>query len=330
MRRRDVLIGSLAIGSATMAAVAPRAAIAQRLARVYWLGFLTTTSGPAERHGVFEGRLADLGYREGDNLRIERRYAAGDLDRLPALAVDLVRADIDVIVTETTPAALAAKRATAKIPIVMATGADAIGSGLVASLARPGGNVTGMTFRGTDLAGKRVQFLRELKPDARHVALFGNHQIVPEQLTFRELQSAAAAFGMNAMFVNAPAPDSFESAFATMVAAGVDTMMVAESAPNTEARSQIVALASRHRLPAIYGRREFADAGGLLSYGTNFADLFRRAAVFVDKIFKGTNPADLPVEQPTKFELVINLNAARALGLAVPLSLLIRADEVIQ
>jgi putative tryptophan/tyrosine transport system substrate-binding protein len=243
----------------------PFAASAQQPAKVYRLGFLTTTSGPAPGHEAFEAALTKLGYRERQNLVIEWRYAAGDLARLPELAADLVRADVDVIVTQTTPAALAAKRATTKIPIVMATGGDAVGSGLVASLARPGGNVTGMTFLGTDLAAKRVELLRELKPDARRIAQLGNTQIAPEQLSFRVLQTAAQALGMEAMFVNAPSPEAFEQAFATIVAASVDVVIVMESAANTEARTQIVDLAARYRLPTVYGRREFTDAGGLLS-----------------------------------------------------------------
>jgi putative ABC transport system substrate-binding protein len=322
MKRREfiTLLGGAAVAW-------PLAALAQR---VYRLGFLTTTNGPAPGHETLEATLSRFGYREGVNLIIERRYAAGDLNRLPELAADLVRANVDVIVTQTTPASLAAKRATTKIPIVMATGGDAVGSGLVASLARPGGNVTGMTFMGTDIIGKRVELLRALKPEARRVAFLGNNQIIPEQLAFRDLQSTTASLGMDAIFVHAAVAQAFEPALATMPAAGVDLMMVAESAAYTDARSQIVALAARYRLPAAYGRREFADAGGLLSYGTNFPDLFRHAAIFVDKILKGANPAELPVEQPTKFELVINLKTAKALGLEVPLTLQVAADEVIE
>jgi putative ABC transport system substrate-binding protein len=181
-----------------------------------------------------------------------------------------------------------------------------VGSGLIASLARPGGNVTGMTSLASQLDAKKVELLRELKPDARRVAYFGNSKIV------------------------APGSESFESAFATVAAADVDVVLVPPSAPNVDARSQIVGIAARHRLPSVYGSREFADAGGLISYGTSRAGLFGRAAVFVDKIFKGVNPADLPVQQPTKFELVINRKTARSLGLTVPRSLLARADEVIE
>jgi putative ABC transport system substrate-binding protein len=324
IRRRELIA---ALGSA---ATWPLTARAQQPAKVYRLGFLTTGSGPAAAHEAFDAVLADLGYLERRNLMIERRYAAGDLSRLPELAADLVRANVDVIVTESTPATRAAKQATSRIPIVMATGGDAVGSGLVASLARPGGNVTGMSTLTSLIDGKRVELLRELKPDARRVAFFGNSQIVAEQIGFQEVQTAATAVGMDAIFINAPVPDAFESAFATIAAAGVDVIIVPPSAPNTDARGQIAEIAARYRLPAVYGAREFADAGGLVSYGASRTGLFRRAAVFVDKILKGANPADLPVEQPTKFELVINLKTAKALGLTVPPTLLATADEVIE
>jgi putative ABC transport system substrate-binding protein len=212
----------------------------------------------------------------------------------------------------------------------MASSGDPVGSGLVASLARPGGNVTGLSSFTSSLDGKKVELLRELKSDARRLAYFGNSRIVAEQIGFRDVQTAATAAGMEAIFVNASAQEVFESAFATMAAARVDVMIVPSSAPNTDARSQIVTSAARYRLPAAYGAREFVDVGGLISYGASRAGLFGRAAVFVDKILRGANPADLPVEQPRKLELVINLKTARALGLVVARSLLARADEVIE
>jgi len=297
---------------------------------MYRLGFLTTSSSPATAHAALTRSLADLGYHEGRNLVVERRYAAGELGRLPLLAADLVHANVDVIVTEATPAALAAKQATVRIPIVMATGGDAVGSGLVATLARPGGNITGLTSLASQLDAKKVELLRELKPDARRIAYLGNSQIVAEQIGFREVKTAAKAIGMDAIFVNAPVPEAFEAAFTTMTEAGVDVVLVPPSAPNTDGRSRIVGTAARHRMPAVYGAREFADAGGLVAYGTSRAALFGRAAVFVDKILKGADPSDLPVEQAKTFELVINLRTARELGLTVPRSLLARADEVIE
>jgi putative tryptophan/tyrosine transport system substrate-binding protein len=316
------------------AATWPLAARAQQPVRVYRLGLLTPTSGPTANHQALDDALTRLGYREGRNLVTERRYAAGN-DRLPVLAADLVRANVDVIVTESYAAAAAAKNATTTIPIVMATAGDPVATGLVASLARPGGNLTGNSIITTDLASKKVERLHELKPDARRLGHLGDEQIKPDRIAFHEVQSAASAFGIEVMFFNAPffyqtAPDAFERAFFAMAAARVDAIFVAEFVTYLEARNQIIELAARHRLPAVYGRREFAEAGGLLSYGSNFVENFRHAAVFIDKIFKGAKPADLPVEQPTKFELVINLKTARTLGIAIPPTLLAIADEVIE
>jgi len=241
-----------------------------------------------------------------------------------------VGANVDVIVTEATPSTAAAKRATTRIPIVMATGGDAVGAGLVASLARPGGNVTGMSALTSELDGKKPELMRELKPDARRIAFIGNSRIAAEQTGFREVLKTATALGMDAIFVEAPVPEAFELAFASMGAARIDVGIVPPSTPNMDARREIVELAARSRLPVIYGSRAFVDSGGLISYGTSGAVLFARAAVFVDKILKGANPADLPVEQPTKFELVINLKTAKTLGITVPSGLLARADEVIE
>jgi putative ABC transport system substrate-binding protein len=312
--------------------VFPVPLLAQQTGKVYRIGFLSTGSGlaPGPGHEVFELSLGSLGYQVGRNVVIEPRYAAGNLSRLQMLASDLVRTNVDVIVTETTPSTAAAKRATASIPIVMATGGDPVGAGLVASLARPGGNVTGMSALTSQLDGKKPELLRELKPDARRIAFIGNSQIAAEQTGFREVQKTATALGMEAIFVEAPVPEAFEPAFASMRAARIDVGIVPPSAPNMDARHEIVEIAARSRLPVIYGNRAFVDSGGLISYGTSRAGLFARAAVFVDKILKGANPADLPVEQPTKYELVINLKTAKMLGLTVPASLLARADEVIE
>ena len=328
MRRREFIIF---VGGGSAASLAfPLPLSAQPAGNVYRVGFLTTASGPAPGYEAFDSSLASLGYQVGRNLVIERRYAAGDLGQLQTLADDLVRANVDVIVTETTPAAAAAKRATARIPIVMATGGDAVGAGLVASLARPGGNVTGISALTSQLDGKKPELLRELKPGARRIAFIGNSKIAAEQTGFQEVQKTATALGMDAIFVEAAVPGSFELAFASLRAAKVDVAIVPPSGPNMDARREIVEIAARSRLPVIYGNRAFVDSGGLISYGTNRAGMFGHAAVFVDKILKGANPADLPVEQPTKFELVINMQTARALGLEVPPSLLTFADEVIE
>ena len=328
MKRREfvILIGSGAAASV----VSPSPSCAQQTGRLYRIGFLSDGSGPAPAHQAFESSLAGLGYQMGRNLVIERRYAAGDLARLQALAGDLVRANVDVIVTDTTPSTAAAKRATARIPIVMASGGDAVGAGLVESLAHPGGNVTGMSALTSQLDGKKPQFLRELKPDARRLAFIGNSQIAAEQTGFRKVQKGATALGMEAIFVEAPLPQAFERAFASMREAKIDVGIIPPSAPNMDARQEIVRIAARYRLPVVYGARAFVDSGGLMSYGTSGTSLFGRAAFFVDKILKGADPADLPVEQPTKFELVINLKTATALGLVVPPTLLAIADEVIE
>jgi putative ABC transport system substrate-binding protein len=325
MKRREFL--TLVGGAAAASVVFQSPLCAQQ---VYRVGFLSTGSGPAPGHEAFESSLASLGYQVGRNLVIERHYAAGDLGRLQALAGDLVRANVDVIVTDTTPSTAAAKRATARIPIVMAGGGDAVGAGLVASLARPGGNVTGMSALTSQLDGKKPELLRELKPDTRRLAFIGNSQIAAEQTGFREVQKTATALGMEAIFVEAPVPEAFELAFASIRAAKIDVGIVPPSAPNMDARHEIVRIAARSHLPVAYGNREFVYSGGLMSYGTSRASLFGRAAFFVDKILKGANAADLPVEQPTTFDLAINLTTAKALGLTIPESFLLRADEVIE
>ena len=327
MRRRDFII--LLSGAATMRT---HTAHAQQSGRVYRVGFLTPTSGPTVNHQVLDDALTRLGYREGQNLVVERRYAAGN-DRLSILAADLVKANVEVIVTESTPAAEAAKNATRAIPIVMATAGDPVATGIVTSLARPGGNVTGNSIITIDLVSRRVELLHELKADARRLGHLGDKEVVADVI--RETQSAASAFGMDVTLFNVPflyktVPNAFVSAFAAMAAARVDAIFVAEFSTYLEARDQIVELAARYRLPAVYGRREFAEASGLLSYGPDFVGLFRNAARFTDKVLKGSKPADLPVEQPTKFEFVLNLTTAKALGLTIPASFLSLADDLIE
>jgi len=279
---------------------------------------------------VFKTALRELGYIEGQNINITYRWAGEKLDRLPALAVELVQLKVDVIVTETTPAAQAAKKATTAIPIVMALSADAVGTGLVASLARPGANITGLTFIGTDLSGKLVELLKEISPRTSRLAYLAHPELAPEAIAFKAMQSVAQGLGMAIKLVEAQSQKDFKQAFNEMKQARVDGLVVSQNVVYVQNRKLIVDLAAQQRLPTIYGRSDFVDAGGLASYGTRFPDLYRRAAVYVDKILKGTKPTDLPVEQPTKFEFVMNLKAAKQIGLTIPPNVLARADRVIR
>jgi putative ABC transport system substrate-binding protein len=279
---------------------------------------------------VFKTTLMGLGYVEGQNISITYRWAEEKMDRLHALAVELVQLKVDVIVTETTPAAQAAKKATTAIPIVMALSGDAVGTGLVASLARPGANITGLTFIGPDVSGKWVELLKEMSPKTSRLAYLAHPDLPPEVLVFKAMQPVAQGLGMTIKLVEARSQNDFKHAFSEMKQARVNGLVVSPGIIYIQNRKLIVHLAAQQRLPAIYGRSDFVDAGGLASYGTSFADLYRRAAVYVDKILKGTKPADLPVEQPTKFEFVINLKAAKQIGLTVPPNVLARADRVIR
>jgi putative tryptophan/tyrosine transport system substrate-binding protein len=235
-----------------------------------------------------------------------------------------------VVVTVSTPAALAAKSATSTIPIVMATAGDPVGTGLVSSLSRPGANITGLSLLSTDITAKRLELLKELIPKASRFGFLGNSTIPPEVRGYQEAESAARNLGLRIEFVEARDLGEFEAAFAAAARTGVGAVLVTESTRNTEQREQIVRLAARNQMPALYGRREFVDAGGLASYGPNYIEFFRRAAHYVDRILQGAKPADLPVEQPTKIEFVINLRTAKALGLTISPSVLARADEVVQ
>jgi ABC-type uncharacterized transport system substrate-binding protein len=290
------------------------------------IGFLSASNltDPAFLEG-----LRDLGYVEGKSIVIEHRYAEGKLDRLPELAVELVRLKVDLIVAQGTPAGLAAKKATSTIPIV-ATSGDPVGSGLVGSLARPGGNVTGLSILATDVEGKRLEVLKEIAPKISRVAYLANPAIVAEMISLKNLQSVEASMGVTVHSVEIQGPEEFESAFAAMTKQRADAAMVSSNSSYIPHRQKIVALAAKHRLPAAYGWRDFPEAGGLMSYGTSLLDLFHRAATYVDKILKGTKPAELPVEQPTKFEFVINLKAAKQIGLTIPPNVLARADKVIK
>jgi putative tryptophan/tyrosine transport system substrate-binding protein len=303
---------------------------AQQPGKVYRIGYISGRSGPGPLDEVFKTALRELGYVEGQNITFTYRWAEEKLDRLPALAVDLVQLKVDVIVTETTPAAQAAKKATTDIPIVMALSGDPVGAGVVASLARPGANITGLSFIGTDLGGKWVELLKEMSPKISHLAYLANPDLTPEVLVFKSMQPVAKEFGMTIKSVDARSQNDFKRAFSEMKQTRVDGLVVSPNVVYVQNRKLIVELAAQQRLPTIYGRSDFVDAGGLASYGTSFPHLYRRAAVYVDKILKGAKPADLPVEQPTKFEFVINLKTAKALNLTIPQSVLYRADRVIK
>jgi putative ABC transport system substrate-binding protein len=315
---------------------APLAASAQQPAKVARIGFLATTNVAANPHlqEAFLQGLRDLGYVEGRNVVIEYRDAEGKLERLPALAAELVALRVDVIVAPGTPQALAVKQATRTLPIVFAVAGDPVGSGLVTSLARPGGNVTGLSSVTSDLVGKCLEQLTQAVPGVSRVAVLwqpGGFGERAEKDMQKAAELAGRTLGVRLQFVEARRPADIDRAFSDMTRAragaltvlGGGTMLFAE-------RRRLVDLAAKNRLPAGYPWRDFVDAGGLMSYGANFPDLYRRAATYVDKILKGAKPGDLPVEQPTKFELVINLKTAKALGLTIPQSVLGRADEVIR
>jgi putative ABC transport system substrate-binding protein len=320
-------------GTGAVLLAAPRASEAQQAAKIARIGFLTLNMAlnPQLREAFLRG-LRDLGYVEGSNVVIEYRDAEGKPERLPALAAELVALKVDVIVAPPTLAALAAKQATRTLPIVFAV-ADPVGSGLVTSLARPGGNVTGLSQLAPELVGKCLEQLTQAVRGVSRVAAlwqpgaFGGRT---EKDMLKEAEVAARALGVRLQFVEARGPADIDRAFSDMTRARAGALTVLPSGMFNNERRRLVDLATKNRLPAVYSWREFVDAGGLMSYGVDLADLWRRAATYVDKILKGAKPADLPVEQPTKFELVINLKTAKALGLTIPPSLLQRADEVIR
>jgi len=267
---------------------------------------------------------------EGQNFAIEERWAEGRAERLPDLAADLVRLKVDVIVTGSTPGARAAKQATTKIPIIAVVVGDPVGTGLVASLARPGGNLTGLSDITVDLSAKRLELLKEVAPTASRVAVLWNPTHPTNPLQLRETQVAAQALGLTLQPVVVGSSDELERAFAAMMRERASALLVLAETLTLLHRRRLADLAAKNRLPAMYPFREQAEAGGLMSYGPSIPDMYRRAAVYVDKILKGAKPADLPVEQPTRFELVINLKTAKALRLTIPPSVLIRAEEVIR
>ena len=309
-------------------------AAAQPPEKVPRVGYLNpgSPSDPLSQRRLeaFRQGLRELGYVEGQNIAIESRWAEGKYDRYPALAADLVRLKVDVIVAHGGAATQAVQQATRTIPIVMSLVLDPVGSGLVPSLARPGGNVTGTSFMGPDLVGKQLQLLKEVVPKVSRVALLRNPANPASAAGLRDAEAAARAFGVRLQALEARDPQEIDSAFAAMTRERAGALLILPDPIFGNQRRQITELAAKRRLPVIYGGTpEYAEAGGLMVYGPNELDLHRRAAIYVDKLLKGAKPADLPVEQPTKFELVINLRTAKAIGLTIPPSLLQRADQII-
>ena len=308
-------------------------AAAQQPARIPRIGILITASASSHsaRVEAFRQRLRELGYVEGKNIVIEYRSAEGKLDRLPALAAELVRLKVDVIVTATGGRdILAAKKATATIPIVFAGTGDPVGDGLVSSLARPGGNITGLSLMTPDLDGKRLELLKEVFPKVARVAFLWDVGSVRGNRPLTDMEAAAKALGLKLQSLPVRSLDDFESAFARAKRDGVQALITSPNTLIITQQRQVLDFAAKNRLPAMYPTSEFVEAGGLMSYAPNYADLWRRAANYVNNILKGAKPSDLPVEQPTKFELVINLKTAKQIGLTISPNVLARADKVLK
>jgi putative ABC transport system substrate-binding protein len=314
--------------------VSPLAGEAQQPTKIARIGYLVTGSlePPEARRSLHDFRqgLRDLGYVEGQSIAIEYRAADGRNERLPGLAKELIGLNVQTIVTQGTPAATAAKQSTSTIPIVMAIATDPVGAGLIASLGRPGGNVTGLANLDAELSGKRLEMLKAAVPALARVAVWRNPANPAHRTALREAEGAARALGVRVQVVDVRDPGEFDTAFSVMKRERADGLVLCADSMFGTYRTRILDLATRGSLPVIFWQSAFAEAGALMSYGTSYPHLFRRAAVYVDKILKGAKPADLPVEQPTTFELVINAKTAKALGLTIPQSILLRADQVIE
>ena len=328
MITRGRFIGALATGLVT----APPTLRAQESGKVWRIGFLggASASSTTPRVEALRRGLRELGYVEGRNLTIEFRWAEGNAARLPALAAELAKLKVDVIVSEGTSATIAARRTTTTIPIVFSVAGDPVGTGLVSSLARPGGNVTGLTDIAPEMAGKRLELLREAAPGATRIAALWNPANSSSELHMKDTEAAGRTLGLAVRSIEVRDVNRLDGAFATAVRDRAGAVVVLADAALFGRRDQIAQLAAKNRLPSIAWTREFAESGCLMIYGPNVVEMHRIAATYLDKIFKGARPGDLPVEQPTKFELVINLKTAKTLGLTIPPSLLQRADEVIQ
>ncbi len=324
MTDRRTFIGSVAGGLLG----SPAISLAQQPTKVPRIGVLANSESPA--WDAFRRGLRELGYVDGRNVAMEWRWADGRADRYPALAAELVLLKVDIIVTSSTPATLAAKQATRTIPILMLNSAYPDKIGLVESLARPGGNITGFSNVLPELAGKEQQLLKEMVPKVSRVAMLWNPANPLEVMGFRDAQAAAAMAGLEILSIEVRGPDDYSAAFAAVTSGRADAMHANVNPVNSRNYQLIVDFALKNRLPSSFEERLFVVAGGLFSYGSSFSDTFQRSAIYVDKILKGAKPAEMPIQQPTKFEFVINLKTAKALGLTVPNSLLLRADEVIQ
>ena len=326
MDRRHFLLTSLASALAV-----PLAAEAQAVGNVPRIGYLSSDFANSRPIEAFRQGLRELGWVEGQNIVIDHRFAEGRFDRLPDLATELVQLKVEVIVAGAAPVAVAAKNATGTIPIVMFGVGDPVGLGLIASLARPGGNVTGLSFSvGMDTFGKGLELLKEALPKVRRVAVLWNPANPAHAAAIGNVKAAAGSLAVPLQLLEAREPNQFEGAFAAMAKLRVDALLIVSDGMFVLHRARLTDLAAKNRLPSMHGVREMVEAGGLMSYGPSIVAAWRRAAFFVDRILKGANPADLPVEQPTKFELVINLKTAKALGLTIPPSLLLRADHLVE
>jgi putative ABC transport system substrate-binding protein len=320
------------LGAAVASGGVPRMLRAQQSGRVARIGFLGNSTAALEANlvGPFREGLRELGYDEGRNIAIEYRWAEGRYERFPALVRELIAAQVDLIVTAGTPASLAVKNATTSIPLVMVAVGDPVGTGLVPSLARPGGNLTGLSSIAPDLEGKRLELLREVVPALARVAVFFNSSNLFHTVSLRQAQAAAQASGLRLQTLDVRTAGDLDGAFAAIVRERPDALLIFADRVFLHNRQRMIDFATQQRLPNVNAYRELVEAGGLMSYGPSYEDMHRRAAIYVDKILKGAKPADLPIEQPTKFNLLLNLKAAKALAVDVPATLLARADEVIE
>jgi len=331
LTRRSFLLALISLAACLGSFGLPSPADAQQPTLPWRIGVLLGSFAPESKEAqAFRQGLRDAGYAEGRDVVIEWRSSSGDYTKAPQLVADLVEHKVDVIVAESTVAIRAAKQATSTIPIVMALSGDPVGSGLVTNLAHPGGNVTGFSPMTVELGAKKLQLLKETIPRLTRVVVLWNPDTPWHAKVIEELKAAAPSMSIDLSFVGVRTPAEFDSAFSTASRAHAQALYVIEGPFFFTHRSTHLKLASKARLPAIYSERQFAVAGGLMSYGANNADLFRRSAGYVDKILKGAKPGDLPIEQPTKFELIVNLKTAKALGITIPESILLRADEVIR